>query len=99
VAISSAFYAQILQQYFGAKKCQIQNVTRENLRKAHSYKKLARKMLMKSTPGTYPWRPGWDPLCYSKNTIGRHERKGCWFEVGDDPQPIFLPDPLRRDIQ
>jgi hypothetical protein len=39
-----------LRQYFRAKKIQSQNVTREKLRKALSYKKFAHKMLMKLTP-------------------------------------------------
>jgi hypothetical protein len=38
-------------QYPFAKKLQSQNVTREKLRKALSYKKCAHKMLMKLTRG------------------------------------------------
>ncbi len=43
-------YLNLLHQYFCAKKVQSQNVTREKLRKALSYKKIVRKMLMKLTP-------------------------------------------------
>jgi hypothetical protein len=50
-SISSTFYARFFNQYPFAKKSQSQNVTREKLRKALSYKKFAHKMLMKSTPG------------------------------------------------
>jgi hypothetical protein len=50
LSISSTFYEQLLLQYFGAKKCQSQTVTREKLPKILLYKKGARKMLMKLTP-------------------------------------------------
>jgi hypothetical protein len=40
-----------LGQYFGAKKLQSQNKTREKLRKAFLYEKFAHKMLMKLTAG------------------------------------------------
>jgi len=51
VSISSTFYAQLLQQYFCAKKLQSQNVTKEKLREALSYEKFAHKMFVKLTPG------------------------------------------------
>jgi len=56
VSISSTFFASFvpifLSQYFWAKKLQSQNVTREKLRKALSYKKICvfYKMLMKLSP-------------------------------------------------
>jgi len=49
-SISSAFHAHILRQYFCAKKLHSQNVTREKLCEAHSYKKRSSKMLMKLIP-------------------------------------------------
>jgi len=49
-SISSTIYAQLFCQYSFAKKSQSQNLTREKLRKVLLYKKLASKMLMKSTP-------------------------------------------------
>jgi hypothetical protein len=52
-SISSTFYVSIfcikVLSYF----CQSQNVTREKLCKALSYKKRGRKMLMKLTAGRY----------------------------------------------
>jgi len=49
-SISSTFYTLLLRQYFCTKRLQSQNVTREKLREALLYKKLARKMLMKLIP-------------------------------------------------
>jgi len=51
VSISSTFYEQLLCQYICSKKLQIQNVTREKLRKALSYENFSRKMLMKLNLG------------------------------------------------
>jgi len=50
VLISTTFYYCHLCQYFCAKKIQSQNVTRDKLHEALSYKKLSSKMLMKLTP-------------------------------------------------
>jgi len=47
VSISSTFYASLLRQYFCGKKLQSQNITREKLCKALSYKIFLCKMLMK----------------------------------------------------
>jgi len=49
VSISSTFFAQIFQQYFGTKKLQSPNLTREKLCEALLYKKYDRKILIKST--------------------------------------------------
>ena len=50
VSILSTFYAHFFCQYFGAKKLQSQNVTREKMHNLLLYEKHARKMLMKLTP-------------------------------------------------
>jgi len=51
VSISPTFYARFFANIFAQKKLQSQNVTREKLHKALSYKKHACKMLMKLATG------------------------------------------------
>jgi len=50
LSISPTSYVQLLRQYSFTKKLQSQTVSREKLNKALSYKKVARKMLVKWTP-------------------------------------------------
>jgi len=50
-SISSTYYKQLLRQHSLAKIFQSQLVRREKLRETLWYKKFARKMLMKLTPG------------------------------------------------
>ncbi len=52
-SISSAFYAHIFRQYFGAKKCQTQNTILKFLAQKYQRKR-ACKMLIKLTPGVNP---------------------------------------------
>ena len=59
VSISSTFYTCLLHQYFCAKKSQSQNVTREKLRKALSYKNLR----IKCWWNWLLWRIK-EPICY-----------------------------------
>ncbi len=68
-----AFFAFLPKSF-----CRSQNITREKLGKALSYKKCASKMLMKLTLSVPRHRPGWEPLGSMKQCYAM-ERKS-WKE-------------------
>ncbi len=79
-SISPTLYARLFRQYFYAKKVQTLNLSTKKFLAKLSYKKAARKMLVKSTPA---------PSSSSSFSCTKTDLSACSSTTSDEFVPIF----------